>query len=166
MSTSVYQVTLWLSVNHLNRCLCSHCSKCLLVSTNLNLNLNHCLLCSALLCPALPCPSLLCSEIKSLSHSLTDWVTRSPIELSWTAKNKFNHRRKWPQKPPQAGCYFFSKEKDLYRQTSPKDSGNRIRQRFIQITKGVQLKFTNVAGFGNLTSFPHKVDKFHTISKY
>ena len=28
------QVTLWLSVNHLNRCLCSHCSQCLLVSTS------------------------------------------------------------------------------------------------------------------------------------
>ena len=28
------QVTLWLSVNHLNRCLCSHCSHCLLVSTS------------------------------------------------------------------------------------------------------------------------------------
>ena len=30
------QITLWLSVNHLNRCLCSHCShwsQCLLVST-------------------------------------------------------------------------------------------------------------------------------------
>ena len=31
------QVTLWMSVNHLNRCLCSHCShcsQCLLVSTS------------------------------------------------------------------------------------------------------------------------------------
>ena len=28
------QVTLWLSVNHLNRCLCSHCRQCLQVSTS------------------------------------------------------------------------------------------------------------------------------------
>ena len=34
---NVVQVTLWLSVNYLNRCLCSHCShcsQCLLVSTS------------------------------------------------------------------------------------------------------------------------------------
>ena len=28
------QVTLWLSVNYLDHCLCSHCSQCLLVSTS------------------------------------------------------------------------------------------------------------------------------------
>ena len=31
---NVVQVTLWLSVNYLNRCLCSHCSQCLLVYTS------------------------------------------------------------------------------------------------------------------------------------
>ena len=26
---------------------------------------------------------------QKVSHSQTDWLTRSPIELSWTAKNVF-----------------------------------------------------------------------------
>ena len=30
------------------------------------------------------------SKPDSLTHSLTHWVTRSPIELSWTAKNNFD----------------------------------------------------------------------------
>ena len=41
-----------------------------------------------------------------------------------------------------------------------------LRQRFVRHAEGVQLKFTNVAGFRNLTSFLQRVNKFHTMSNY
>ena len=45
-------------------------------------------------------------------------------------------------------------------------SDNRIRQRFVHHNEGVQLKCTNEAGLGNLTSFLHQVYRFHKMSNY
>ena len=36
--------------------------------------------------------------IVGLTHSLSEWVTRSPIELSWTAKNPAEHQQSPNQK--------------------------------------------------------------------
>ena len=72
---------------------------------------------------------------------------------------------KWPQKPPQAAD-IFSQRRKIFCQTFPKNSDNRIRQRFVHHAEGVQLKLTNVAGFRNLTSFLQRVNKFHTMSNY
>ena len=76
----------WQAESFNMRMLSRSLSDCRSLLLNLYLNLNRCLcLCSdcsdfALLCSALLC-SVECSEIK---RYVTQWVTRSPIELSWT----------------------------------------------------------------------------------
>ena len=72
---------------------------------------------------------------------------------------------KWPQ-TTSGWLIFFLKGERSFRQTFPKNSDNRIRQRFVHHAEGVQLKFTNVAGFRNLTSFLQRVNTFHTMSNY
>ena len=48
---------------------------------------------------------MIVAEIKSLTHSLTHWLTRSPIELSWTAKNRGSSVKK--------NIFFCSRQKQI-----------------------------------------------------